>query len=70
MNPIWRFLVDYFNLTVLVLFFISSGFLIFVDCREYKKEGLKREYIFSKATAYVFIFGSLAVYFVVNFLVM
>ena len=70
MNVIVKFITNYFNLTVLSLFLISSFFLILLDCKEYKKEGLKREYTFSKIIGYIYIIGGFAMYIVATYIKM
>ncbi|SKA76274.1 hypothetical protein SAMN05443428_101170 [Caloramator quimbayensis] len=55
MEVILKFIVDTFDLTVYILFIISSMFLIFIDCREYKKMKLNREYKFARNTAIVYL---------------
>jgi hypothetical protein len=62
MEGILRFLQNYFNFNVLILFLISSLFLILVDCKEYKKNGLKKEYKFSLYTGIIYIAVGFAVY--------
>ena len=68
MNWIIKFIINYFNLTVLSLFLISSLFLIFLDSKEYKKEELKKEYTFSKVIGYIYIIGGLAAFIVANYI--
>ena len=70
MNTIMKFITNYFNLTVLSLFLIASFFLILLDSKEYKKEGLKTEYTFSKIVGYIYIIGGFAVYIVANYIKM
>ena len=48
MEAILKFISSKFDLNVLVLFIISSLFLLLLDCKEYKKKNLKKEYKFSK----------------------
>jgi hypothetical protein len=48
MEAILKFISSKFDLNVLVLFIISSLFLLLLDCKEYKKNNLKKEYKFSK----------------------
>lgn len=65
-----KFITNNFNLMVLCLFMISSLFLILLDSKEYKKEGLKTEYTFSKIIGYSYIVGGLAVYILANYIKM
>jgi hypothetical protein len=62
MDTILRFLQNYFNLNVLMLFLISSLFLILGDSKIYKKNGLKKEYKFSFYTGIIYIVLGFAVY--------
>jgi hypothetical protein len=55
MESILRFIADKFDLNVLILFLISSFFLIFIDGKEYKKKDLKREYKFSRNSGIFFV---------------
>ena len=68
MNTIMKFITNYFNLTVLSLFLIASFFLILLDSKEYKKEGLKTEYTFSKRVGYVYIIGGFAMYILATYI--
>jgi hypothetical protein len=61
-KEILKFIVTYFNINVLALCIVSSFFLIYIDGREYKKDGFKKEYKFSTTTAFVYIIGGLVIY--------
>jgi hypothetical protein len=61
-NVIMKFISSYFNVNVLVLCLISSFFLIYIDGKEYKKDGFKREYKFSIITAFFYIIGGFVIY--------
>lgn len=43
-----EYIQDTFDIHVLILFIISSMILLLIDCKEYKKKDLKKEYKFSK----------------------
>ena len=68
MDFILKFIVDYFDLIVLVLFLIASAFLLFVDCSEYKKNNLGKEYSFSKWIGYLYIAFGFTMYIVAGFI--
>lgn len=48
MRVVLKYISDTFDIHVLILFIISSMILLLIDCKEYKKKGLKKEYKFSK----------------------
>jgi hypothetical protein len=62
MDGVLKFLQNYFNINVLILFLISSFFLLYIDCKEYKRDSLHREYKFAKYTAIVFIIVGFTIY--------
>lgn len=68
MDIILKFIANYFNLIVLVLFLISSTFLLFGDCKEYKKKNLMKEYKFSKFIGYFYIAFGITMYIVAGFI--
>lgn len=68
MDDLLKFLQNYFNVNVLVLFLISSFFLIYIDCKEYKEAGLTKEYKFSKYIGVGYIVIGFAVYGLVKFI--
>ncbi|MEG0370979.1 MAG: CLC_0170 family protein [Clostridium sp.] len=51
------------------LFLISAFVLLFIDCKEYKKNGYTREYKVSKFFGILFIFGSTGMYILMRFVV-
>lgn len=55
MKTILIFIQNYFNINVLALFMVSSFFLIYMDCKEYKSKGLKKEYKFSMSMGIFYI---------------
>jgi hypothetical protein len=62
MKAVLTFIKTYFNFNILVLFLISSLFLLLFDYKEYKAKGLTRENKFSLWIGIVYIVGSLVVY--------
>ena len=68
MDYLLKFIVDYFDFIVLVLFLIASAFLLFVDCSEYKKSNLRKEYNFSKFIGYFYIAFGFTMYIVAGFI--
>jgi CBS domain containing-hemolysin-like protein len=70
MKAVLKFVADTFDLNVLVLFFISSTFLLLFDCKAYKKKGLKKEYKFSKFLGIFYICFGLVMYIFARFIKM
>lgn len=68
MRGILKYIADTFDLHVLALFIISSMFLLLLDCKEYKKKGLKKEYKFSKFFGIFYIGFGLAMYIFARFI--
>lgn len=68
MDAILKFIENYFDLNVLMLFMISSAFLILGDCKEYKKDNQMKEYKFSKFTGYFYIAFGITMYIVAGFI--
>ena len=62
MQGILEFISDTFDINVLALFIISSIILIFFDSQDYKKQGKKREYKFSKFFGYLYMGLGFALY--------
>lgn len=62
MVMILKFISDIFDLNVLILFLISSMFLLLLDTREYKKGGFKREYKTAKFFGYFYIAAGIIFY--------
>lgn len=62
MNVILKFIVTYFNINVLVLCFISSFFLIYIDGKEYKRDRFMKEYKFSVRSAFFYTIGGFVIY--------
>lgn len=61
MRGLLVFIVDTFDLNVLILFLISSIFLVF-DTKDYKKRGLVKEYRFSRFFGYFYIIIGMILY--------
>jgi hypothetical protein len=68
MENILRFIADVFDINVLALFIISSLFLLFMDAKEYKEQGNKKEYKFSRFFGYFYIVVGLALYVAAGFI--
>ncbi len=68
MKAILKFIADTFDLNVLVLFLISSMFLLLFDCKEYKKKGLKKEYKFVKFFGIFYIGFGVAMFIFARFI--
>lgn len=62
MEEILKFVQNYFNLNMLILFLLSSFFLIVIDCKEYKKDGLNKEYKFSLYMGIIYILLGFTMY--------
>jgi fluoride ion exporter CrcB/FEX len=61
MTSVLKFIAGTFDINVLALFLISAVFF-FVNSKEYKKNGLKKEYKFSKFMMYFYIGLGMALY--------
>lgn len=62
MSEVFDFIRIYFNTLVLLLFWISSYFLLAFDVREYKSTGLNKERNFTLYGGIFYIIFSLSVY--------
>lgn len=62
MESVFRFLHNYFNFKVLLLFLISSYFLLHLDCKYYKSKGLSKERKFSMYVGLIYIAAGLLLY--------
>lgn len=55
MRAVLRYIAETFDFNVLVLFYISSAFLLYFDVKEYKEKDIKKELKFSKFFGYFYI---------------
>lgn len=55
MKIVLKYIVNTFDLNVLMLFLIASLFLLLMDAKEYKKKGLKKEYKFARFFGFFYI---------------
>jgi hypothetical protein len=62
MRAVLRYIAETFDFNVLILFYISSAFLLYFDVKELKEKELKKEYKFSKFFGYLFIISGTALY--------
>jgi hypothetical protein len=68
LDTVIKFLKEYFNINILVLFFISSWFLLYFDSKEFKKKNMQREYKFSLYIGIGYIVISLGIYGFIKFI--
>jgi hypothetical protein len=68
LDKIITFLKEYFNINILVLFFVSSFFLLYFDSREFKKKSMQRDYKFSLYIGIAYIIGGLGIYLLTKFI--
>lgn len=55
MKAVLKYIANTFDLNVLMLFLISSLFLLIMDAGEYKKKGFKKEYKFARFFGFFYI---------------
>lgn len=68
LDKIIIFLKQYFNMNMLLLFLISSFFLIYFDSKDFKKKNMENEYKFSLYVGIAYIVGGLGIYIFANFI--
>jgi hypothetical protein len=68
MNAVLSFLVNTFDVNVMILFIISGLFLIFLDSKEYKKDGFKKEYKFARFFGIFYIVAGIILYTATRFI--
>ncbi|EYE89872.1 hypothetical protein Q428_00370 [Fervidicella metallireducens AeB] len=68
MNLLIRFIVKYFDTTVLFLFLLSGILLIFLDSREYKGNNLTKEFKFSRFLGYTYMIIGITLFIIARYI--
>lgn len=70
MNTVSNFLSDMIDFNMIALFFISAVMLIFLDAKKFEKEGLQREFKFSKFMGYIYAAIGVGLYIISRFIML
>lgn len=59
---------DIFDVNVMALFFIAAIFLLFLDCKSFKRQNLEKEYKLAKFFGYGYIATGIILYTLARFI--
>ncbi|MEF9952812.1 MAG: CLC_0170 family protein [Clostridium sp.] len=58
-----------FDLGSLIIFLSCAGVLLFIDCKDYKKQGMVREHKVAKVFGLLFIIGGTSMFVIMKFFI-